>query len=110
MWLPVNHIKPRNTLYWNKTIETVGNYKSASKQLQNSGQLQNNTVNGAMLITINPVIELQFPLIPFLISVWFNFFAEGCQNFSENEPNLTEKRFKYAFKVQVLSLCHCMSI
>ena len=33
------------------------NYKSASRQLQNSGQLQNNTVNGAMLITVNRVIR-----------------------------------------------------
>ena len=33
----------------------AGNYKSASLQLQNSGQLQNNSVNSAMLITINRV-------------------------------------------------------
>ena len=35
---------------------TVGNYKSASGQLQNNGKLQNNTVNGAMSISINSVI------------------------------------------------------
>ena len=33
----------------------AGNYKSASLQLQNSGQLQNNSINSAMLITINRV-------------------------------------------------------
>ena len=33
-------------------------YKSAIVQLQNSGQLQNNSVNGAMLITMNGVINL----------------------------------------------------
>ena len=37
---------------------TAGNYKSASWQLQNSRQLQNNTVNGAMSITINRMITL----------------------------------------------------
>ena len=37
---------------------TAGNYKSVSRQLQNSGQLQNNTANGEMSITINPVINL----------------------------------------------------
>ena len=35
---------------------TVGNYKSASEQLQNSRQLENNTVKAAMLIKINHVI------------------------------------------------------
>ena len=34
----------------------MGNYKSASRQLQNSGQSKNVTVNNAMLITINGVI------------------------------------------------------
>ena len=33
-----------------------GNYKSANRQLQNSGQLQNSTVNGAVSSTINCVI------------------------------------------------------
>ena len=33
----------------------AGNYKSASLQLQNSEQLQNNSINSAMLITINRV-------------------------------------------------------
>ena len=36
---------------------TVGNYKSASWQLENSWQLQNNTVNSAMLKTSNCVIN-----------------------------------------------------
>ena len=35
----------------------MGNHKSASGQLQISKQLQNNTVNGVMSITINPVIK-----------------------------------------------------
>ena len=60
MWLLVNHtkLKKKNTLYWNLYILSAGNYKSPSKQLQNSGQLQNNPVNGPMLITINHVIIL----------------------------------------------------
>ena len=37
---------------------TASNYKSASRQLQISGQLQNNTVNGAMSISINQVIQV----------------------------------------------------
>ena len=48
MWLLVNHTKP--------TV-TASNYKSASKQLEYSGQLQNNTVNNAMLKTTNRVID-----------------------------------------------------
>ena len=36
-------------------IET--NYKSASGQLQNHGQLQKNSVNGLMLVTINRVLK-----------------------------------------------------
>ena len=50
-WLLVNHTKPTNTLYWNQYLLTVGNYKSTS------GQLQNNTVNGAMSIPTNCVIN-----------------------------------------------------
>ena len=57
MWLLVNHTKPTNTLYWNWYLLTTGNYKSAGGQLQNSGQLQNNSVNGAMVITMNRVIK-----------------------------------------------------
>ena len=55
MLLLFNHTKLTNTLYWNWYLLTTGNYKSANGQLQNSGQLQNNSVNGAMLITINHV-------------------------------------------------------
>ena len=36
---------------------TTGTYKSASGQLQNSEQLQNNTINSGMSITINSVIK-----------------------------------------------------
>ena len=43
-----NHTKPKNTF----SVLTAGNYKSAS------GQLQSNSVKGAMLITINGVINL----------------------------------------------------
>ena len=39
------------------TFITADNYKSASGQLQNSGKLQNNSVNVAMLTTINRVIN-----------------------------------------------------
>ena len=56
MWLLVNHTKPTNILYWNKYLLKVGNYKSASWQLEKSRQLQNNTINSAMLITTNQVI------------------------------------------------------
>ena len=39
-----DHTKPKNTLYWNWYLLTVGNYKSVSRQLENSWQLQNNTI------------------------------------------------------------------
>ena len=57
MWLLVNHTKPTNTLYWNWYLLTAGNYKLASGQLENTGQLQNNSVNGAMSKTTNRVIN-----------------------------------------------------
>ena len=57
MWLLVNHTKPTNTLHWNYYILTAGIYKSASKQLQNSGRLQSNTINGVMSVAINRVIN-----------------------------------------------------
>ena len=50
-------ITPNQQTLFIETILTVSNYKSASEQLQNSGQLQNNTVNGAMSITLNRVIN-----------------------------------------------------
>ena len=59
MWLLVNHSKPTKTLYWNWYILRAGNYKLASRKLQNRGQLQNNTVNSAMSISINHVIKLR---------------------------------------------------
>ena len=46
-----------NTLYWNKYLLTEDNYKSAKELLQNSGQLQNNSVNNSMFITINRAIN-----------------------------------------------------
>ena len=55
-WLLVNHTKPTNTLYWNQYLLTTSNYKSTS------GQLQNSTVNGAMSITINRVINILIAL------------------------------------------------
>ena len=55
MWLLVNHTKPKDTvlklIYFNSVL------LSTSGQLQNSGQLENNSVNGAMLITMNRVIN-----------------------------------------------------
>ena len=56
MRLLLNHIKPTNTLRWNYYLLTAGNYRSSSGQLQNIVQLQNNTVGGAMSITIRRVI------------------------------------------------------
>ena len=56
MWLLVNHTKPTNTLYWNQYFLAASIYKSASEKLQNSEQLQNNTLNGAKSITINRAI------------------------------------------------------
>ena len=57
IWLPVSHTKPIDTLYWNQYLLPTGNYKSARGELQNSGWLQINTVNGAMSITVNRVIN-----------------------------------------------------
>ena len=37
----------------------MGNYKLVSRQLQNSRELQNNSANSAMLITINLVIKIK---------------------------------------------------
>ena len=54
MWLLVNHIKPTNTLYWNYCLLTADNHKSAR------GQLQNNSINGAISITIKRVIIFGF--------------------------------------------------
>ena len=63
MWWLVNYTNPKNTLYWISF---------------NSGQLQNNTVNGAMSITINRVIMtviliFLFPLIIITISIIYHF-------------------------------------
>ena len=40
-----------------RTILLTDNYKSVSGELQNSGQFQNNSVNGAISIIINRVIK-----------------------------------------------------
>ena len=61
--LLVNHTKPTNTLYWNWYLLTVGNYKSASEQLQNS------TVNSAISLTINRVINCEIGLINFSLTL-----------------------------------------
>ena len=58
MWLLVNHTKPTN--------------KSATGQLQISRQLQNDSINGAVLITIKRVIMM---LITYLID-WLIFKSE----------------------------------
>ena len=47
----------QQTLCIETNLLSVGNYKSASGQLQDSGQLQNNSVNSAMLVTIKRVIK-----------------------------------------------------
>ena len=49
--LLVNHTKPKTLCIEINTFLAVGNYKSASRKLKN------NFVNGAMLITINCVIN-----------------------------------------------------
>ena len=55
-------------------IETGGDYKRTNGQLQNSGQLQNNVVNGATSITINSVINVE------IISTEINYtYAKLCQ-------------------------------
>ena len=43
-------------------VNKKGNYKSASGHLENSGQLQNNTVNDAMSITTNCMISVKMRL------------------------------------------------
>ena len=82
MWFLVNYNKPthqRNyahklTTYKHFVLKlisfiTAGNYRSASGKSQNSGQLQNNSANGPMLITINRVIT---PVIVKLTRTWCN--------------------------------------
>ena len=73
MWLLVNHTKPRNTLYWNWHLLTAGNYKSASRQLENSWLLQNNTVKSAMLKTTNCVIN---QVIYYFLTHCFTFLTK----------------------------------
>ena len=46
-----------NKRFVSKYVSTAGNYKSVSGKLQNSRQLQNNSVNGAVLITVNRVVN-----------------------------------------------------
>ena len=80
MLLLVNHIKLTKTLYWNWYLLRAGNYKSASRQLQN------NTVNGAMSVSINHVINL-----------WIKkFWARSLQYyflFDLNTKTLVSNRF-----------------
>ena len=54
-------ITPNQYFVFKLYLLTAGNCRSASGQLRNSAQLQNNSVNGAMLIAINHVIN---PLMP----------------------------------------------
>ena len=69
MWLLVNHTKPINTVL-KQYLLTAGNCKSVSKQLQN------NSVNGALLITINCVITSEILIPGKLFRVHENFFLE----------------------------------
>ena len=92
LWLLVNHTKPSNTLF-ETNILTGGNYKSRSRQLQS------NTVNGVMAITINCVISTSNHM--FKRKIWDKFteftflkFCEGDFKISKNErdkfsPNFT---------------------
>ena len=57
MWLLVNHKKTNKHFVLKLIAFSSSNYQSASKQLQDSGQLQNNSINGATLITMNNVIN-----------------------------------------------------
>ena len=65
MSLLVNHTKSANTLYETNILLTAGNYKSAN------GQLQNNTVNGAMLIKI----------------VWLCSYINCCERLPESSAS-----------------------
>ena len=47
-------------LCFETNLLTAGNYESVRVQLQNSEQLQDNSVNGALLITINRVINYKY--------------------------------------------------
>ena len=69
-WLQVNHTKPTNTLCWNWYLLTGGNYKSVSGHLENSWQLQNNTINSAMSKMINQVIYFLTSCFTFLTKFW----------------------------------------
>ena len=57
----------------------MGNYKSATGELQNSGQLQNNTVNGAMSIAIDRVI-IELMSLTILAFSWINNFILVLNN------------------------------
>ena len=73
MWLLVNYTKPTNTLYWNWYLLRAGNYKWASGLLENSWQLQNNTVNGTMSKTPNRVIN---QVIQYFLTHCFTFLTK----------------------------------
>ena len=47
----------QQTLHIETNIFNSGLLQSSEQAIQNSGQLQNNTINGAMSITINRVIK-----------------------------------------------------
>ena len=57
MWLLVNHTKPTITVYWSQYHLTAGNYKSTDEQLQND------SVNSAMMITIKMLITINLVII-----------------------------------------------
>ena len=65
MWLLAHYTKATNTLCWNQYLLTADNYKSVSRHLQND------TVNGAMSITMNSASIKNSPIcmkLPFPIS------------------------------------------
>ena len=82
-WLLVKHNKP--TLCIESNVLTAGNYKLAR------GQLQNNTVNGAMPITINRVIRkiisFLFPNNNKQVSLW----QTKNNNKSKNRKKMKKK-------------------
>ena len=79
-------------LFVKKCQLTAGNYKSASGLLQNSGQLQNNTINGAVSITINRVISTSNHM--FKREIWDKFTEFTFFEF-RNLPSKTREISKF---------------
>ena len=64
----------QQTLYWKYYLLTVGNHKSTRGQLQSSRQIQNDSINSPMLITIKHVILFGFNSINKSFKFWSLLF------------------------------------